>query len=85
MVGNLTLKPRRRLSLKVTDDGQEPLAHIGYARLSITDPDTALQLGALAATGCSKVFENRASGIQLDRASLHQALDHVRAVDVLVT
>lgn len=57
---------------------------IGYARVSTLDQDPALQLDALAATGCTKVFEDRASGARADRPGLRQALDYVRDGDVLV-
>jgi DNA invertase Pin-like site-specific DNA recombinase len=62
-----------------------PLAHIGYARVSTTDQDTALQLDALNAAGCSKVFEDHASGAQANRAGLREALAFIRDGDVLVT
>jgi DNA invertase Pin-like site-specific DNA recombinase len=61
------------------------LAHIGYARVSTLDQDPALQLDALAAAGCAKVFEDRVSGVRTDRAGLQGALDYVRDGDVLVT
>jgi DNA invertase Pin-like site-specific DNA recombinase len=35
-----------------------------------------LQLDALAAAGCSKVFEDRASGARTDRPGLQKALDY---------
>lgn len=60
------------------------MAHIGYARVSTLDQDTALQLDALAAAGCGKMFEDRASGAKADRAGLLAALDHVRDGDVLI-
>ena len=34
------------------------MAHVGYGRVSTLDQDPALQLDALAAAGCSKVFED---------------------------
>lgn len=60
------------------------MAHIGYARVSTVDQDTALQLDALAVAGCVKVFEDHASGAHADRAGLRQALDYVRDGDVLI-
>jgi DNA invertase Pin-like site-specific DNA recombinase len=60
------------------------LAHIGYARVSTLDQDPALQLDALAAAGCAKVFEDRTSGARADRPGLQKALDYVRDGDVLI-
>jgi DNA invertase Pin-like site-specific DNA recombinase len=60
------------------------VANVGYARVSTADQDPALQHDALAAAGCKKVFEDRASGARADRAGLQSALDYVREGDVLV-
>ena len=60
------------------------MAHVGYARVSTIDQDPALQLDALELAGCVKVFEDRASGAQADRAGLRSALDYVRDGDVLI-
>jgi predicted site-specific integrase-resolvase len=57
-------------------------AKVGYARVSAFDQDTGLQLDALPAAGCAKVFEDHASGARVDRAGLRQALDYVRDGDV---
>jgi DNA invertase Pin-like site-specific DNA recombinase len=57
---------------------------VGYARVSTLDQDPALQLDALAAAGCSKVFGDRASGAKTDRTGLQAALSYVRDGDVLV-
>lgn len=61
------------------------MAAVGYARVSTADQNPALQLNALAAAGCAKVFEDRASGARADRPGLHAALDYAREGDVLVT
>ena len=61
-----------------------PLAHVGYARVSTLDQDPALQLDALVAAGCVKVFEDRASGARADRPGLQKALDYARDGDVLI-
>jgi DNA invertase Pin-like site-specific DNA recombinase len=61
------------------------MAAVGYARVSTADQDPALQLDALAAAGCAKVFEDRASGARdADRPGLRAALDYAREGDVLV-
>src|SRR3954464_4631725 len=57
---------------------------VGYARVSTLEQDPALQLDALAAAGCTKIFDDRASGVRADRPGLQRALDYVREGDVLV-
>lgn len=64
--------------------GQIAVPNVGYARVSTIDQDPALQLDALAAAGCAKVFEDRASGARADRAGLRSALEYVRDGDVLI-
>lgn len=60
------------------------VANVGYARVSTVDQDPALQLDALTAAGCVKVFEDRASGARGDRPGLRAALDYARDGDVLI-
>ncbi len=57
---------------------------IGYARVSTTEQDTAVQTAALKAVGCEKIFREKASGGRWDRPELHRSLDQLRAGDVLV-
>jgi DNA invertase Pin-like site-specific DNA recombinase len=66
------------------EDGRLIVTNVGYARVSTIDQDPALQLDALAAAGCAKVFEDRASGARGDRAGLRAALDYVRQGDMLI-
>jgi DNA invertase Pin-like site-specific DNA recombinase len=60
------------------------VAKVGNARVSTIDQDPALQHDALAAAGCRKVFEDRASGARADRPGLRAALNYVRDGDVLI-
>lgn len=64
-------------------DGCE-VVEIGYARVSTTDQDPALQLDALTRAGCARVFQDRASGAKTDRPGLTAALAFVREGDALV-
>ena len=57
---------------------------IGYARVSTQDQNPALQLDALTAAGCERVFTERASGAQRDRPELAAAISYMRAGDSLV-
>jgi DNA invertase Pin-like site-specific DNA recombinase len=61
------------------------MVQIGYARVSTLDQEMALQLDALRAAGCDRIFEDRASGAKTDRPGLAQAIAFVREGDVLVT
>jgi DNA invertase Pin-like site-specific DNA recombinase len=56
----------------------------GYARVSTTEQNPRLQLDALHAAGCERIFEERASGAQRERPQLAAALDYLRPNDTLV-
>ena len=57
---------------------------IGYARVSTQDQDTAAQIGALTASGCELIFQEKATGGRWDRPELHRLLGQLRKGDVLV-
>jgi DNA invertase Pin-like site-specific DNA recombinase len=57
---------------------------IGYARVSTDDQNLHLQRDALAAGGCEKVFEDKASGAKADRPGLTAAIEFARRGDLLV-
>src|SRR6187455_3102163 len=57
---------------------------VGYARVSTQEQDLALQLDALTAAGCARVYEEKASGAQRERPELKAALGYMRQGDTLV-
>src|SRR3984957_10437718 len=59
------------------------MAAIGYARVSTTEQDLALQLDALANVGCARIFEDTASGAKAERPGLAAALTFARDGDIL--
>jgi len=54
-----------------------------YARVSTVDQDPALQLDALAAAGCQRIYTDRASGTLTARPQLDLLLDHALAGDTV--
>lgn len=61
------------------------MTKIGYARVSTTDQDTALQVAALRAAGCDVIREEKASGTTTaGRTELATVLDFLRPGDMLV-
>src|SRR4051812_5822477 len=57
---------------------------LGYARVSTTDQNLALQRDALAEAGCQKIFTEQLSGAVTDRPALHEALAFARSGDTLI-
>lgn len=57
---------------------------VGYARVSTMDQNTAIQMDALRAAGCEKIFTEKASGSHRDRPQLKAALDFLRKGDTLI-
>ncbi|HSY30093.1 MAG TPA: recombinase family protein, partial [Burkholderiaceae bacterium] len=55
-----------------------------YARVSTSDQDLQLQLDALNAAGCEKIFTDKASGASRERPGLTEALTFARPGDCLV-
>lgn len=61
-----------------------PGMRIGYARVSTADQTLSMQLDALRAAGCERVYQETASGKQADRHELAQALKALRPGDTLM-
>ncbi|MCW5223657.1 recombinase family protein (plasmid) [Verminephrobacter aporrectodeae subsp. tuberculatae] len=57
---------------------------IGYARVSTRDQNPALQVDALKAAGCERIYQDVASGAKTARPALDELLGQLRAGDVLV-
>ena len=57
---------------------------VGYARVSTKDQNLDLQLDALKAAGCNKIYDDSMSGARGDRPGMAKALEHLRQGDTLV-
>ena len=57
---------------------------IGYARVSTKDQSLDLQVDALRRAGCTKVYQEVASGAKVQRPVLDTLLGELRSGDVLV-
>ena len=57
---------------------------LGYARVSTTDQDLAIQRTRLHEAGCEKLFEEKISGARKQRPVLERLLSELRADDVVV-
>lgn len=57
---------------------------VGYARVSTADQDLSIQLSALHAAGCEKVFSEKRTGTNAQRDELNAVMDFVREGDVLL-
>jgi DNA invertase Pin-like site-specific DNA recombinase len=57
---------------------------IGYARVSTHDQTLSLQQDALQKAGCTKIFTDTASGAEVERKGLEEALSYVRKGDTLI-
>lgn len=57
---------------------------IGYARVSTYDQDNSLQISELKKFGCQKIFEEKASGKNINRPELKKMFEHLREGDIVV-
>ena len=57
---------------------------IGYARVSTQDQTLDLQTDALTQAGCEKLFTDTMSGAKTERPGLQEAMNQLRAGDMLV-
>lgn len=57
---------------------------IGYARVSTQDQNLELQCSSLQKSGCTKIYQDKASGKKSNRPGLETALEVLRKDDTLV-
>jgi len=77
-------KTDEKIDGQVNGKGEQKMALIGYARVSTTEQDTALQTDALCKAGCERIFEDTVSGAKAERPGLASALAYLRDGDVLM-
>lgn len=56
---------------------------LGYARVSTTEQNPALQHDALSAAGCIRIWTDHASGAKTNRPELAALIDHLRIGDTV--
>ena len=57
---------------------------VGYARVSTDEQTTRLQLDALKAAGCERIFQDKLGGALRSRPPMDHALAYLRAGDALI-
>ena len=57
---------------------------LGYARVSTRDQNLDLQIDALKAAGCEKIYQEKASGTNSKREELDKLIEQLRTGDILV-
>jgi|RhiMetdeSRZDD1v2_1073273.scaffolds.fasta_scaffold959227_1 predicted site-specific integrase-resolvase len=72
---------RERHSARASD-GKRTMTTVGYAGVSSTGQDLAVQLEKLA--GCDKVFKEKRSGVDTGRPELKRCLEYLREGDTLL-
>ena len=60
------------------------MTRVGYARVSSTGQDLAVQLEKLEKVGCSKVFKEKRSGVDTGRPELKRCIEYLREGDTLL-
>lgn len=79
---------RNLVSAQRLSEGSETLPgmgeQLGYAKVSTTDQDLALQHDALGKAGCYRVYSESVSGALANRAELAAVLEALRPGDTLV-
>jgi hypothetical protein len=72
------------LDIKVCDHRLNRARSLGYARVGTRDQTVALQVDALKAAGCAKVYTEVVGGAAAERPILARLLDDVRSGDVVM-
>ena len=57
---------------------------VGYARVSTTGQSLDVQLGELAGHGCERIFEDKATGTNRERAGLIEKATRLSSAGLIV-
>lgn len=56
---------------------------VGYARVSTMEQNLDLQITALQKAGCTRIYQEKISGIKRERPELSKLLEHLRPNDIV--
>ena len=56
----------------------------GYARVSAKDQDLAIQISHLESAGCTRIYQEKVSGVRSDRMELARAIGSLQKGDILI-
>jgi DNA invertase Pin-like site-specific DNA recombinase len=76
-------KPDRLIVGRINGQLRLLMSLVGYARISTTAQDAALQHDALTKAGCARIFDDQISGAKAERPGLDAALEYLREGDTL--
>lgn len=80
----MSFENSKPVTAPVSDAATPTSPKIGYARVSTRDQNLDLQIAALNAIGCERIYKEAMSGTKRNRPELNRALEHLRVGDTLV-
>ncbi len=80
----MSFENKKTKNIPASDAATSTSFKIGYARVSTRDQNLDLQIAALKAVGCERIYKEAMTGTKRDRPELNRTLEHLRTGDTLV-